>query len=218
MTKTQYIFLLIIALLNSCGTENKNESNEREVIQINLEHEEAEIISMTLSELVKFKSVEILQLPRNIDESESEFRNRQKIAEEEYKKQIKENGLLFYLEDTLFVPKTSNKTEINDTMYEGLLVQLLSDTIKNQHLKLSLIHIPDSVNFLNERPSIDDEKIGYCGYAGFSRIIFNQKFDKAFFYFYKDCGYGICGSGHYILVEKKQGQWTILRNDEIWVS
>lgn len=217
MTKVKYIFLFIITVLISCAEKTKHVQNEIKV-EVDVAKEEIEIVSKILSELVKFSPLKDPPTLKNIDETDDEYRIRQETIDEEYNKELESIGLSFYIKDTLFIPENFSRNALKDTVYDGLLLQFLSDTLKPKHIDLSAVSFFDSVHLLTERPSLGEIKIGYCGYAGFSRIIFNEKFDKAFVYFYKDCGVGLCGSGHYIMMKKEQGYWMILRNDEIWVS
>jgi hypothetical protein len=218
MQKITFIILASISLFSACKETSNNELRENEKVQIDIEQMEIDIISQTLFELADFHPNQKPIVIKEFNESEKEFKKRQEKAELDFANELKINGLSFYLKDTLFVPQNYDFEFICDTCYDGLGILLMSDTLKPKYLSVSKIANKDSIIFLNERPGIDEIEVGFCGFAGYSRIIFNKEYDRAFFYFYSDCGYGICGSGHFILVEKQKGRWVIIENDEIWIS
>jgi hypothetical protein len=55
------------------------------------------------------------------------------------------------------------------------------------------------------------------GILTFSRIGFSADGTQAFFYWSNRCG-GLCGSGNYVIMEKRSGQWEITSEIEAWVS
>ena len=55
------------------------------------------------------------------------------------------------------------------------------------------------------------------GLAYFSNVGFNDQHDQAFVYVGRSCG-GLCGSGEYVLLNKVNGRWEILKEQELWVS
>lgn len=57
----------------------------------------------------------------------------------------------------------------------------------------------------------------FIGDMMFSRVYFNDSYDKGVFYRYFLCG-GDCGSGDIILVEKKENKWIIKWTLNLWVS
>jgi hypothetical protein len=55
------------------------------------------------------------------------------------------------------------------------------------------------------------------GIATLSRVGFNADGAQALFYIKNQCG-GLCGSGWYVIMEKRDGRWMILKEIEMWVS
>ena len=51
----------------------------------------------------------------------------------------------------------------------------------------------------------------------FSKVGFNSKKTQAFIYAGRRCG-GLCGSGKYILLEKKGSTWSVENEMELWTS
>ena len=58
---------------------------------------------------------------------------------------------------------------------------------------------------------------GSQGYMGLSRIGFSPDGNQALFYVTNSCG-GKCGSGTYVVMEKSEGQWKLVKEILIWVS
>lgn len=55
------------------------------------------------------------------------------------------------------------------------------------------------------------------GLIYFSHVGFNSSNDQAFVYVGRSCG-GLCGSGSYILLKKRNGRWLILSDSVLWIS
>ena len=55
------------------------------------------------------------------------------------------------------------------------------------------------------------------GFIELTRIGFNESNDRAIVYVENYCG-GLCGEGHYLLLEKKENNWKIIKRKGIWVS
>ena len=90
---------------------------------------------------------------------------------------------------------------------EDLSIKLDTSDIQNTGLyRLILVDINQKVEL-----EIGEKIITY------SRIVYNQKKDKACFYFENNCS-GLCGYATFVFVEKVEGIWTI--KDEImdWIS
>ncbi len=58
---------------------------------------------------------------------------------------------------------------------------------------------------------------GSQGLLTFSGVGFSADGTQAFFYFSNSCG-GLCGTGHYAIMEKRDGRWVIQKEIEMWVS
>lgn len=55
------------------------------------------------------------------------------------------------------------------------------------------------------------------GYIALSRAGLNIRGDQALVYMHHICG-GLCGSGHYLALVKKNGEWVVQQNFRSWVS
>lgn len=55
------------------------------------------------------------------------------------------------------------------------------------------------------------------GIVRFSRIGFSEDGMQALFYLNNHCG-GLCGTGMYVVMEKRNGRWAIEREIEMWIS
>ncbi|MDQ3220722.1 MAG: hypothetical protein M3Q26_08250 [Acidobacteriota bacterium] len=58
---------------------------------------------------------------------------------------------------------------------------------------------------------------GSAGYIMLSNIGFDRSRKQALVYFVHWCGY-VCGSGHYILLDKVEKQWRVAAIGGIWIS
>jgi hypothetical protein len=55
------------------------------------------------------------------------------------------------------------------------------------------------------------------GYIGISRAGLNPAMSQALIYVEHGCG-GLCGTGHYLLLEKSDGIWKVTRKFRAWIS
>tara|TARA_R110000796_G_scaffold77584_2_gene173192 strand:+ start:56183 stop:56905 length:723 start_codon:yes stop_codon:yes gene_type:complete len=51
----------------------------------------------------------------------------------------------------------------------------------------------------------------------FSKVVFNDAFDRGCFYYTLNCG-GLCGTGNLVFVEKIDGRWRIIQTVTVWIS
>jgi hypothetical protein len=58
---------------------------------------------------------------------------------------------------------------------------------------------------------------GSPGILTFSRVGFNAGGTQALFYLNNRCG-GLCGTGMYVVMEKRNGRWMVEKEIEMWVS
>lgn len=55
------------------------------------------------------------------------------------------------------------------------------------------------------------------GLVHLSRVGFSPDGNQAAFYFSNHCG-GLCGGGHFVIMEKVNSTWKVLQDVEVWVS
>lgn len=58
---------------------------------------------------------------------------------------------------------------------------------------------------------------GSPGIMTFSRVGFSEDGTQALFYLSNHCG-GLCGTGMYVVMEKRNGKWAIEKEIEMWIS
>jgi hypothetical protein len=55
------------------------------------------------------------------------------------------------------------------------------------------------------------------GFITFSNVAFGKDGDEALVYFVNWCG-EVCGTGHYLLLSKREKNWTVVNRAEMWIS
>lgn len=107
-----------------------------------------------------------------------------------------------------------------DTSYFQLFDKLVNDTMLSTR-KINFKRIRTNYNYklipLDSIKSIQKKGFRIIEVHQLSRIVFNDKFDKACFYEQGVCG-GECGGGYLLFLEKKNGTWTIVEKKLLWVS
>ena len=107
-----------------------------------------------------------------------------------------------------------------DTSYFQLLDKLVNDTLLSKR-KIDIKGFRTNYNYkiipLDSIKSVQKKGFRIIETHQFSRIVFNEKFDKACFYEQGVCG-GECGGGYLIFLEKKNGIWRIIEKKLLWVS
>jgi hypothetical protein len=144
----------------------------------------------------------------------------------EYTTWLEENDFDLYLRDSLYVPdkdwyQKREESDIYDSLYNKLF---LDPTLRSRLFNLSLINYRSNFNIMLISPNPESDtlfqninKRKFAGYVQFSRIIFDQKFNKACFFFDRHTGH-LSGGGMIIYAEKKNGRWTIIKRDLVYVS
>lgn len=144
----------------------------------------------------------------------------------EYATWLQKNNFDLYLRDSLFVPDKDlyhKREELNT--YDSLYNILFKDpTLSSRLLNLSLVNYRSNFKIMLISPNPESDtlfqninKNKFAGYVQFSRIKFDQKFNKACFFFDKHLGHK-SGGGMIIYAEKKNGRWSIIKRDLVYVS
>jgi hypothetical protein len=55
------------------------------------------------------------------------------------------------------------------------------------------------------------------GFISVSRPGFNKEMDQALIFIEHRCG-DLCGTGHYILLEKSGDTWKVIQQNLVWIS
>jgi len=221
MRKILYISTFISFLTVSCQTNTTGDKLETTVNEHKPTPEEYEIelISQTITELIHPTPPPPPPPISGSKESEKEYKERMDKEKKNYQLLLDTTLFTFYLFDTLIVPNGRYVASYGDTAYFGLAKYLLSDTLVTRKIDLNKINNIKPYKLLTSKPDKDwpDWADDFLGVAQYSRIIFNNDYSLAFFYFDFHCG-ELCGSGHLILAERKGGKWRIIRNDMLWVA
>lgn len=220
MKQTLYILTGFFLMIFSCQSKTDEESNLQTETKESpsLENHEIELISQIVEELVHPEPPIPLPPIPDSTETQKEHDERYEKREKQLQQRYDTTLFTFYLDDTLMVlDRYKEARTYGDTAYFGLAKLLMSDTLSPR--KIDLDKIETNQYNLVESYSEDWSKWGYefIGIAKFSRISFNEDYTRAFFFFEFKCGV-LCGGGHSILAEKKNGKWEIVRNEMIWVS
>ncbi len=110
---------------------------------------------------------------------------------------------------------------VNDFLEQNKIRGPLSRSIPTDLPKSWLSETDETALFSNKKH--DGWQVFYAKYPGasgilgFSRVGFNQKHDRALFYSQISCGW-LCGTGHYHLLKKESGKWTLVTNSMLWIS
>jgi len=144
----------------------------------------------------------------------------------EYATWLEENNFELYLRDSLFVPDKYWHDEREELdIYDSLYNQLFIDsTLKSRLFNLPLVNYKSNFKIMLISPDPESDtlfqnvdKNKFAGYVQFSRIKFDKKFKKACFFFDIHMGHK-SGGGMIINSEMKNGRWTIIKRDLIYVS
>ena len=208
--------LLIILILNSC-TEKHNQTNSYYLT-------EDALIYQLFDSLIMPDSIYRKDFPKSKSKKQGDGLSHKRDTVQLY---LAIDDTLINFSKSIFSEhlrevKDYFKYNIKniDSSYHQLFDRLINDpmlierkiNIKGFHTNYNYVLIPsDSVKLLG--------KMG-CRIIStyqFSRIVFNDKFDKACFYKQSICG-GECGGGSLVFLEKKKGIWKIVKQIGIWVS
>jgi hypothetical protein len=213
MRHKHYILILLLILTTSGFGQVQIKNNEQKATL------EIEVISQTIPKLLFPKSPPPPPPFVGTEKQTIQFNDSIEKQKADFKLSVDTTTFYLYLSDSLFIPDSSVIKYLLDYKYNGLSKLLLSDTLTTKPINISLIDslIPYSVISNKQWKETTRPTFEYLGIAGYSRIVFNNNFTQALFYFehYYDSDYG---SGHIILVKKKNGHWKILKNDMIWIS
>lgn len=90
--------------------------------------------------------------------------------------------------------------------------------------KLNLKHVmlkkPELDKIFNGGGGWEEFYKRYPGSSGFiilSRVGFNAVMNQALVYIHHGCG-GLCGTGHYVLLEKSGNDWRAIKKNMVWIS
>lgn len=110
--------------------------------------------------------------------------------------------------------------KISDTAYFALFQRLVSDTILLEK-RMDLEGIHSEYNYtiipLDSVESYRNKGFRIVENYKISRIIFNEKYDKACFYYQINCGH-LCAAGYLIFIERRNGIWNIVKKHQLWIS
>ena len=210
--KQNILILLLILTISSFGQVQLKNSELQTMLEI-------EIISQTIPILLFPISPPPPPPFIGTEKDTIQFQDSIEKQKEDFKLRVDTTAFYLYLIDSLFIPNSAVIEYLSDSKYNGLSQFLLSDTLTTKPINISFIDSLISYSVVSNKQWEETMRptFGYLGIAGFSRIVFNDSFTQALFYFEHNYERA-SGSGHMILVEKKNGRWEILKNDMIWIS
>lgn len=203
----------VISILNiaSCTWKEQVEIQEDSTTAL-----EYEIISQTIKQLTlppppppppPLKGYENL----SIEEKQKLIEGHQA----DYAEYISTETLSCYLKPILYSPNNGREHYLQDSAYLSLALKWKNENLSDKALDISQIF---SEKFsVRTNTDQNDEFLNYTCSAQYSRIVFSDDLSIALFHFDYSCG-GLCGGGHFILVQKLKGKWKIIRKDPTWVS
>lgn len=198
----------------SCGDNSSKTNKISEIVPTEtLSDDDYKIINATFPHLVVIISSDMVR-----EFSYDNFNLKNKDIPEEYYRNVFFTNALVPLNDTsVFYIFPNKNLIIEDSTIQKLYNGLFTDE------KSELIIETDSISntglwILKPIPKEEKIKIGVGERRiTYSRIIYNADETKAIFYFQNEC-YGLCGFGMFVVVEKINGIWTIIKEYNDWVS
>jgi hypothetical protein len=144
---------------------------------------------------------------------------------------------LLVIQDTTVTDSTASEAENNEQSFKKMFPVLKEGVAADYKTKNSTpLHLKDSFELklkhvLVEKQAIDkmfEEGGGWWeefykkypdsgGFISFSRVGFNSDVDQALVYIAHGCG-GLCGTGHYVLLEKGVDGWKVVKRSMVWIS
>jgi hypothetical protein len=208
MGKILYKLTIFSLLTMSCQSDN----NGKGPIPT-LKDYETEVISQTIVELIHPGPPEFPQSMIEAAKTDEDLKEELERITNSYQQPFDTTILIVYLVDSLREPYGGFRGVFNDTVLTGFEKYGNTDTLKKRAINVKKIDekIPHNLIPNKLREGWPDGESNIKGKAEFSRIIFNQDYTLALFYFDFDCG-PLCGSGHLVLTEKKKGKWKMVRN------
>ncbi len=179
---------------------------------------EIEIIAQTLPELLR--PIQPPPPPSFVGSTQKiiEFNDSNENVKTDFKRRVDTTIFTVHLVDKLVIPDKSELMYLKDSMYFGLAGILRADTLSAKSICATAIDSLCQFKLLLESPP-NFKELGfiYLGSAIYSRIVFDDNFKLALFYFvcYRDED---DSSGRLILVEHQNDKWIIKRDDLIWIS
>lgn len=179
---------------------------------------ETEIIAQTLPELL----IPIQPTPpppfTGPEKDRKKFNDRIERVKMDFRNRVDTTLFTVHLLDKLVIPDKSELSHLQDTMYIGLAGRLRADSLNSKSICIASVDSLCLLKLLTERPKEYREMgFDYLGSAIYSRIVFDDSFTHALFYFvrYRDED---DSAGHIVFVENQNGKWIIKRDDMIWIS
>jgi hypothetical protein len=121
-------------------------------------------------------------------------------------------GLKSLNDETIKGYESVRKDEKN--LKENFDIPLKYSLISDRQLKEIVPHPNDSMDYWTRFYKVYPNS---GGYNSFSRVGYDEAGRNALVYFVNWCG-SLCGTGTYILVEKRENRWAVSETAGIWIS
>jgi hypothetical protein len=120
----------------------------------------------------------------------------------------------------MFAMSGINRFEADATLatrYKFVAANLLFKRL-NREFEIPARYVLASREDLSHWPGngYDNRFAGSYGYLMFSGVGFSRDMTQAMFYMEHMCG--LCGGGRFVLMQKVQGRWVIVREEWTWIS
>ena len=144
--------------------------------------------------------------------------------------------LLVIQDVTATDPTTRDDSRQDDQYFRRMFSTLTEGVAKDYRAKNNKpVRLVDSFGFIVKHVLVDKQEVDkifigggsweefykrYPDSGGFiilSRVGFNAAMNQALVYIQHGCG-GLCGTGHYVLLEKSVDRWRVVNRNMVWIS
>ncbi|MFC2185704.1 hypothetical protein ACFCT7_00210 [Fulvivirgaceae bacterium LMO-SS25] len=126
---------------------------------------------------------------------------------------INRNSLL----NSILTEKGFNENFEVDPTWRSLAIKLVDSTSHSRKFDLSKITEAGRYNIENDEDYEKKEIERVIGAVRFSRVAFDDEFNRGCFYYSFVCG-GECGEGVIVFIRKVKGKWIIEGIRQLWIS
>ena len=187
---------------------------------------------LLLTAIVVLLTCPVQGTPRTVDKSAEEYA----VYSAAIANMFETRSKLLVIQDATNTDFTEPNSKLDDQSFRRLFPTLAEGVVKDykaknnrpvrlkDSFKLNVKHVlvdeQEIVKIFKGSGSWDDFYKRYPDSGGLivlSRVGFNAAMNQTMVYIQHACG-GLCGSGHYVLLEKNADQWRVVKESMVWVS